>query len=252
MKTTTRNRGVLLGFALLPFVSANVGAQPRDESRIEAGAAFAQTFGSTTFSATRTVRESVEDGSLSSSYKTKGASGGAFHVQYNFGAKFGVRAGAQFSSRTSDGTFTGQSPHPFFFNRPRTFSGSQNGLGFKESAFSLTAVMRGGSGKWSYAVEAGPVLFSVDATLATGARLTDTYPYDTATFASVTTAKSKASPVGIAAGLEFGRVLNDSVTAFVQGRYAGGSADVDVAGSPVTIKAGGVQARIGLKIVLAR
>jgi len=252
MKTTLLGRGALLGFALLPLLPAPVSAQNRDESRIEAAAAFAQTFGSITFSSTRTVRESAEDGSLSSSYKTKGAPGGAFHLQYNFGPKFGVRAGAQFSSRTSEGTFTGQSPHPFFFNRPRSFSGTQEGLGFKESAFSLTAVVRGGSGKWLYALEAGPVLFSVDATLATSARLTDTYPYDTVTFAGVATEKKKASPVGFAAGIEFGRALNSSVTAFVQGRYSAGSADVDVAGAPVTIKAGGAQARVGLKIVLAR
>lgn len=233
-------------------VSGITGQAPQGESRIEIGLAFAQSLGSQTFSGTRTIRDYAEDGSLRSSYDVGKAPGGGFDIQYNVSSKFGVRLGGQTFSRKSTGTFEASVPHPFFFSRPRTVTGTVEKLGFSESAFSLTAVYRGGSGKWKFNLEGGPAYFNVNATLAERITLGEVYPYDTVTFGGITSTKKKVSPVGFAVGLEVGRELTPAVSVVAQGRFSQGSGDIDLGGQSLNIKAGGAQARIGLRIILAR
>jgi hypothetical protein len=233
-------------------VSGITGQAPVGESRIEVGLAFAQTLGTSTFSASQTVRENQEDGTFNSSYKVGKSPGGGFDLQYNLSPKFGVRLGAQTFSRKSDATFDAKIPHPFFFSRARSISGAQSGLGFSEAAFSLTGVYRGGSGKWKLNLEGGPAYFSVNATVAEKITYGEVYPYDTATFSGITSTKKKVSPIGFAVGIEIGRELSNAVSVVAQGRFTQGSGDLDVNGQKVSVKAGGAQARIGLRLVLAR
>lgn len=227
-------------------------AAPGGDARLEVGLAFADVLGTSTFSAALKQREYAEDGSFTGSYKVKAAPGASVDVQYNLSPKFGVRAGFQSFSRKSDGTFDAQIPHPFYFNQQRKVSGSQSGLGFSEKATTLTGVYRGGSDKWKVNVEAGAAFFTVNATVADRVNFGDVYPYDTATFSGVASSKHKVSPIGFAAGLEIGRRLSDAVAVVAAGRFTGGSGDIDISGTKVSVKAGGVQARIGLRLTLAR
>jgi hypothetical protein len=233
-------------------ISGITGQPPLGESRFEVGLAFAQTLGTTSFKASQTVRENQEDGTFNSSYEVGKAPGGAFDLQYNLNSKFGVRVGGQTFSRESDGAFDANIPHPFFFSKPRSVSGAQSGLGFKETAFSLTGVYRGGSSKWKLYLEGGPAYFTVDATVAEKITYGEVYPYDTVTFSGIASSKHKMSAFGFAVGLEIGRELSNAISVVVQGRYTQGSGDLDVNGQKVNVKAGGAQARIGLRIVLAR
>ena len=137
-------------------VSSITGKPEKGDSRFEVGAAFGYSLSETSFSGTQTIKDYVEEGTLRSSYDVGKAPGLAFDLQYNLTKKFGVRAGIQTFTRKSHGTFDASVPHPFFFGRPRSVSGSQGDLDFKESAISLTAVYRGGSGKWKLNAEAGP------------------------------------------------------------------------------------------------
>ena len=86
-------------------------------------------------------------------------------------------------------------PHPFFFSRPRTVTGTVESLGFSESAVSLTAVYRGGSGKWKLNLEGGPAYFNVNATLAERVTLGEVYPYDTVTFGGISSTKTTSSGI---------------------------------------------------------
>jgi hypothetical protein len=233
-------------------VSSITGQAPQGESRFEVGLAFAQSLGSSTFNGTQSIRDYAEDGSLRSAYEVGKAPGGGFDIQYNLGSKFGLRLGAQTFSRKSTGTFDASVPHPFFFSRPRTVTGTVEKLGFSESAFSLTAVYRGGSGKWKLNLEGGPAYFNVNATVAERITLGEVYPYDTVTFGGIASTKKKVSPIGFAVGLEIGRELSNAVSVVAQGRFTQGSGDIDVNGQSLNVKAGGAQARIGLRIVLAR
>ena len=256
--TTTFALGLALSLGSLAAaqdkqpVSGITGQAPQGESRIELGLAFAQSLGSSTFSGTQTIRDYAEDGSLRSSYDVGKAPGGGFDIQYNVSSKFGVRLGAQTFSRKSTGTFEASVPHPFFFSRPRAVRGTVADLGFSETGLSLTAVYRGGSGKWKFNLEGGPAYFNVNATLAERITLGEVYPYDTVTFGGITSTKKKVSPIGFAVGLELGRELSSAVSVVAQGRFTQGSGDIDLNGQKLSIKAGGAQARIGLRIILAR
>lgn len=233
-------------------VSGITGTAPKGDSRIEFGLAFAQTLGSTTFSGTQTIKDYAEDGTLKSSYDVGGAPGAAFDLQYNLKSRFGVRLGFQTASRKSTGTFDASVPHPFFFSRLRTVSGTQADMGFSEQAFSLTAVYRGGSGKWKLNVEGGPAYFNVNATVADRITLGETYPYDTVQFGGVTSSKKKVSPFGFAVGVEIGREVSNSVAVVVQGRFSQGTGDLDVNGQKMSVKAGGGQVRAGVRLTVAR
>ena len=244
--------GALAGAQDKQPVSNITGQAPVGESRIEVGLAFAQTLGSVTFDSTQTYKEYVEDATLKASYKVGKAPGGGFDLQYNLNRKFGIRVGAQTFSRKSDGTFDAQIPHPFFFSKPRSASGTASGLGFSEAAFSLTGVLRGGSGKWKFNLEGGPAYFSVNATVAEKIAYGEVYPYDTITFSGISSTKKKVSPFGFAVGVEVGRELSNAVAVVAQGRFTQGSGDLDINGQKIKIKAGGAQARIGLRLILAR
>ena len=233
-------------------VSAVTGDPVKGPSRIELGLDFAETLGTSTFKSNQTIREFAEDGTLVGAYKVGKSPGAGFHVQYNLGKTFGVRLGGQTFSRTSTGTFDAKIPHPFFFGKPRSAQATVSGLGFSEAAFSLTGVYRGGSGKWKLNLEGGPAYFSVNATVADTWIYGQVYPYDTATLSGINKVKKKASPIGFAAGIEVGRELSPAVSIVAQGRYTGGSGDITVNGQKISIKAGGAQARIGLRLVLAR
>jgi hypothetical protein len=222
------------------------------KSRFEVGLAFAQAVGSSRFTSSQTFRQYAEDGTFNGTYKVGGAPGGGIDLQYNVNGSLGVRLGAQTFSRKSTGTFEARVPHPFFFSKPRSISGTQADLAFSEAAISLTGVYTGGSGKWSLSLEGGPAYFSVDATVADKATYTDVYPYDTLTFDGIVSVKRKVSPFGFAVGLEIGRELTSAVSVVAQGRFSQGSGTIDVNGAKSTIKAGGAQARVGLRIVLAR
>ena len=233
-------------------VSAVTGDPVKGPSRIEAGLDFAETLGTSTFNSNQTIREFAEDGTLTGAYKVGQSPGFGFHIQYNLGKTFGVRLGGQTFSRKSTGTFDAKIPHPFFLAKPRSAQATVSALGFNEAAVSLTGVYRGGAGKWKFNLEGGPAYFSVDATVAEKWEYGQVYPYDTVTLSGVARTKQQVSPFGFAAGIEFGRELSPAVSVVAQGRYTGGSGDLTVNGQKINIKAGGAQARIGLRIVLAR
>lgn len=225
--------------------------RPKGPARLDFGLAFSQIVSTSSFSSTQTIREYAEDGTFGASYEVKGAPGAAFDLQYHFTEKFGLRASFQASSRKSDGEFTASLPHPFFFSRPRSAAGTVTGLGFQEKAYALTAVFQR-TGDWGVSFEAGPAFFSVNATLADSMRTAQVYPYDTVAFEGVVSSKKKVSPVGFAAGLSLSRRLGPSVDAVVGANFTTGSGMVSIGGRDVSVKAGGLQARAGLRIVVAR
>ncbi len=255
---TASSRGTALIFATWVLTCGSVvfaqSASPeaKGESRLEAGLAFAQTLGSTSFNTTQTVREFAENGTLRSAYKIGGARGGGVHLQYNLRPRFALRLGFHTFSRKSTGTFEAEVPHPFFLGRPRTVTGTQAGLGFHESAYSLTGAYRGGSGRWRWSVDGGPAVFAVSATVAEKVAYGHVFPYDTATFSGITSTRKKAAPIGVAAGVELVRDLSPSISVLAQARFNRGSGNLDVNGQKISIKSGGAQARFGLRFVLLR
>jgi hypothetical protein len=197
---------------------------------------------SPSFSDTVRPIDFVEASVVDTSYKTRSIAGfdagGGVRVWRNLAVGLDV---SRFS-KTSAGAISAQVPHPFFFNRLRPVSGDAAGLTRDETAVHVQAVwMVPLRDRWQLALGGGPSWFSVGQDLVSDVSVTQTYPFDTATFASATSTHRSHSHVGFNAaadvtyrlgrhvglggGVMFSRAsvaLDDTVTVDAGGPHVGG------------------------------
>jgi hypothetical protein len=184
----------------------------------------------------------VEASVVDTSYKNRSVpgfeAGGGARLWRNLAIGVAV---SRFSKQT-DGSVSAQVPHPFFFNRLRPVSGDASALTRDETAVHLQALwMVPLRERWQLAIAGGPSWFSVGQDLVSDVTITQTYPFDTATFAGTTSTHRSASRVGFNAGadvtyrlrphvglgvgLSFSRAtvpLSDTVTVDAGGAHLGG------------------------------
>lgn len=140
---------------------------------------------------------------VNTTYETHAAPGldvgGGVRVWRNLG----VGVNVSYVTKEVGGSVDAQVPHPLFFGRPRAVSGSATGLGRSETAVNLRAIWMMPVGvRWQVALAGGPSWFAVSQDLVQDVTLTQTYPYDTATYAGVVTERSSKSGVGFNAGVD--------------------------------------------------
>jgi hypothetical protein len=172
--------------------------------------------------------------------------GAAFRVWKNLG--LGVAASRATGRGTAD--VTASIPHPFFFNQPRTVTGTEQGIVHAETGVHLQLqYLVPASGHLRFVLAAGPTWTTVEHEVANSLTVVESYPYDTATFGGAVTKLSKASAVGFNAGIDvtwmFAR--NAGVGGLI--RYT--RADVEIGageGRTLAMKAGGVQAGVGIRL----
>src|SRR5258705_13020322 len=143
----------------------------------------------------------AEPARVDTTYSVKGAAGfdagGGVRVWQNIAVGVDV---SRFS-KSGRGSVAAQIPHPFFFNRPRTVSGDASDLRRVETAVhAQLAWIVPLKPRWQLAIAGGPSWFTIDQDLITDVTLTQSYPYDTAEFAGVTSARRSASQIGFNAG----------------------------------------------------
>ena len=141
-------------------------------------------------------------------------------------------------------------PHPFYFNRPRSLSGSEPDLTRLETAVHVEVRwFESESDTVELAVFGGPTLFNVRQDLVTAIGYDHAYPYDEASLASATTTSSSATAIGFHAGTDIGFFFSETVGLGALIRYSGGS--VDLPGedeSMVRIDTGGFHIGGGLRL----
>jgi len=143
---------------------------------------------------------------------------------------------------------TGQIPHPFFFNRPRSVSGDVGGLKRDELAVhvQVRAVVPVGN-HLQVMVFGGPSFFQLKQDVATDISYADEYPYDSATFKTATIVSKSASKVGVNGGGDvaffFTRQLGVGFTA----QFANATIPAGLASS-TDLKVGGFRAGGGLRV----
>jgi hypothetical protein len=162
--------------------------------------------------------------------------------------RLGVGAAVSFAMRNTGGHVAANIPHPFFFNQPRDIGGTV-GTTRTETAVHLDAtyflVTRP---QLDVMVSGGASVFTARQTLITDVAYTDTYPFDTATFASAstTTATKTAGGFNVGADLTWKRWRRAGLGVLV--RYARASTTFS-AGSNNTAAGdvGGLQAGGGVR-----
>ena len=141
-------------------------------------------------------------------------------------------------------------PHPFFFDRPRSLTGSEPDLTRLETAVHVEVRwFESVSDTVELAVFGGPSLFNIRQDLVTAIGYDHAYPYDQASLASATTEAASASAIGFHAGADIGFFFSETVGLGALIRYSGGSVDLPGEGDGmVPIDTGGFHVGGGLRL----
>jgi hypothetical protein len=214
-------------------VSVNVGIQPS----------------SITFTGTTTKPVYLETASINTTYGVpKGTlvDGG---ILFRLVGNLGVGVAVSTFAKQQDGQVSGSIPHPFFFNTPRSISGTAPGLQRSELVTHIQAAYVVSTKRIDVAVAGGPSFFNVSQDLVSDVTFTETYPYDTATFATAPTAKVTVNKVGFNAGVDVGVKLSRSLGVGGLVRFSRASVLFPLVGSAsgVSSDAGGLQVGGGVR-----
>ena len=204
--------------------------------------------GSPAFSEAFTYTENVEKTTFTTEYPaTKGPAldgGGAVRVWRNLA----VGVNVSLAKRSTDGSISGSIPHPFYFDAARSISGSTP-IERSENAVHLQAMWVIPVGRrLLIAPGAGPTFFSVTQSLVQSVSYSESYPYDTATFASASVTEPSASAVGFGASVDVGYYFTRFLGIGGLVRYARATVELPSHDSKVSVDVGGFEAGVGLRI----
>src|SRR5205823_11937423 len=111
-------------------------------------------------------------------------------------------------------------PHPLLFNAPRTVQGSINDVAHNEQNVHVDLMYALSVRAVNVKVMGGPTFFHLKQDFVSGVMVNETYPFDTATFASATTKRLSEAAVGFNAGVDISRLLTTQVGVGVLIRYS--------------------------------
>jgi hypothetical protein len=197
------------------------------------------------FSTTVTPIDFAEASIIDTSYKTGSVPGFDAGAGVRVWRNLAVGVDLSYVSKGDSGSIDAQIPHPFFFNRLRAVSGDASGLAHQETAVHVQALwMAPLRDRWQLALAGGPSWFSVRQDLVSDVTVTQTYPYDTATFASATTTHRSGSRIGFNVGADVAYRLRRHVGLGFGVTYSRGSVPLD---DTLTVEAGGARVGGGLR-----
>ena len=184
----------------------------------------------------------------SAPYSTALQSKSAFGLSASAGVavwrRLGVKAGFSTYSAPVEGAFQASVPHPFYFNKPRTLSGETTGLTRQESAIDLhVATLLSAGKRVTLMVSAGPTFLRLEQGVATDFGYRDTYPYDSATLASVSTGTVTSSKNTIGGTLTLGFFLTKSVGVAAGVHFASANVPIET-GANTSVKIGGARGTV--------
>jgi hypothetical protein len=201
---------------------------------------------STSFSNTVKPIDFAEPSVVDTTYKTGSVPGFEAEGGVRLWRNLAVGAGVSWFSNQTTGTVSAQVPHPFFFNKPRAVSGDAGSLTRDETAVHVKALwMMPLSNRWQLALSGGPSWFSVGQDLVSDVSVTQTYPFDTATFASAATVHRSASKAGFNAGADVSFLFRPRIGVGFGVMFSHASVPLD---DTLTVDAGGAHVGGGLRI----
>lgn len=161
----------------------------------------------------------------------------------------GVNAAFSSLSDTGAAAISAEIPHPFYFNQLRPISGEATVV-HDERAFHIDAAYVIPSETILLVLFGGPSFFSVKKDFVTDVAVNETYPYDTATFASATVTQLSANVTGFNVGADvtwrLGRQWGvGGILRYSRGEVVFRSQALDFG----TITVGGLQAGGGLRLL---
>jgi hypothetical protein len=173
--------------------------------------------------------------------------GGGYRLWKNLGAG----ASVSYFTRSGTAATTSSFPHPFFFSQPREVTGDATDLARTETAVHVQAMyLLNPGGKLRAIFSGGPSFFTVEQELVTEVQISETFPFDTATFASARTQQEKGSAVAFNVGADVLWMFTSKLGAGGLVRFSRATVDLDAPGNrTITIDAGGLQVGGGVRVL---
>jgi hypothetical protein len=231
-----------------PVPRAPVRRGPQWRGSVAAGASWQP--GTSSFTERRSETVFRETATTIGEYELEGAVGidvgGVLRLWRNLGIGLAVTA----LSRPGEAAFSLSSPHPFFFNRPRTATTAAADLDRTETGVHLSAAYHiGGGGRWRVSLFGGPSFYAISQPVVDMLVVTDAYPYDTITAAPGQTSDQVERAIGFHVGGDVSWYFSRRVGAGALVRYANAEATTSInGGADVTLTAGGAQVGLGLRL----
>ena len=172
--------------------------------------------------------------------------GGSVRVWRNLA----VGATVSWLTRETDAGVTAQLPHPFWFDRPRSISGTATGLARTETAVHVQA-------QWVIPVSrsvavtlfGGPTWFSATQDLVANVTYEQSYPFDEASFMGARADEQSKSAIGAHAGADVAYYFSERIGVGGMFRFSRGSVEFDTAdGDTLENDVGGAHVAGGLRI----
>jgi hypothetical protein len=237
-------------FVVLAVLAAPAVAGAQPEARVRIGVSAGVQLASDAISQNLTVTKNVEPATITAETPLDRSPlfdvGGWVRLTGRFGA------GVSFSriSRSSDAAIQARIPHPFYFQQPRTISGTQPGVREEENAVHIDAVaLASATDRLELTVFGGLTVFDAKQDLVADVTDTEAYPYDTATFTGATLVRRSASKTGYNIGADVAWMFSERVGVGGLFRFSRASADYSVSSTnQVTADLGGVQAAGGIRL----
>jgi hypothetical protein len=246
------SRGALAAGLLTMACAGRVSAQPaarreRAQININAGAQISS------ISLDTSSRQAVyvEDAVVDTSYKYRYGSVFDGGISYTLAGGFGVGVAMSWFSQSTDAEISAAVPHPFFFQAPRTVSGTAAAVGRDTLAahFQVIYTFRPAP-RIEVAVGAGPSFFRVRQTIVDNVSFRDTYPYDAPTFVAASTQRVSGHKAGGSASADVSLRLSRHFG--LGGMIRASKADIQLAAPARTTiaksQAGGVHTGGGVRI----
>ena len=224
-------------------------AQPSPQPRLEISANVGAVAGTSTFTESKGIPSNggeTETITADHGVKTPLAFNAGGAVRLAGGLWVGVQY-AMADMKTA-ASITAVVPHPLLFNAPRTVQGTIDDAVHNERNVHVDLMYALPVPAVDVKVLAGPTFFNLTEDFVSSVTVNETYPFDTATFASAATKRLSKSAVGFNAGVDLARALSSHLAVGALIRYS--RADVTFNDSEIgtqTVKAGGVEATAGIR-----
>ncbi|MEE2791840.1 MAG: hypothetical protein VX453_09425 [Acidobacteriota bacterium] len=184
--------------------------------------------------------------------------GGGFDVGGGYRVGGNLAVGIAVASRSkSDGLLVeGEIPHPLFFDRHRSSTLARSDLDRTELGIHLQAVwMLPVSEVLRVSLFAGPSIFNVGQDYVSavdavdGTAATENFSnYDEVTIPGISTSSLSGSGFGVNAGADVTYMFTERLGGRLFGRWAGGNVELATSGGAQSVKVGGFQTGVGIRI----
>ncbi len=200
----TRVIAVAFSFTLVAAAAQAQSAAWTDRGYFNAGADIRLAGGS--FADVVHPIDFAEAAVVNTTYQMKAAPGLEVGSGVRVWRNLGIGVDLSYVVKGARGSVDAQVPHPLVFGKPRAVSGVAE-LGRNETAVNVQVLWMIPmpmpiNRRWQVAIAGGPSWISVSQDLVQDVTVTQTYPYDTATYASVVTQRSSKARVGFNAGID--------------------------------------------------